>query len=65
MFTLIYGYTLYMDFTNKIPQEDFLRPIDEKYLEEIQARVDMGWRVRTDMQALINFAHQHLSTDEA
>ena len=56
---------LYMDFTNKIPQEDFLRPIDEKYLEEIQARVDMGWRVRTDMQALINFAHQHLSTDEA
>jgi hypothetical protein len=54
-----------MDFTNKIPQEDFLRPIDKKYLEEIQARVDMGWRVRTDMQALINFAHQHLSTDEA
>lgn len=51
-----------MEFSNKIPQEDFLRPIDKQYLDEIQARVDMGWRVRTDMQALINFAREKLGT---
>ena len=50
----------YMTFGNKIPQEDCLRAIDADYLEEIQARVDMGWRVRTDMQALINFARENL-----
>ena len=49
-----------MTFSNKIPQEDFIRAIDADYLEEIQARVDMGWRVRTDMQALINFARENL-----
>ena len=52
----------YMTFSNKIPQEDCLRAIDADYLEEIQARVDMGWRVRTDMQALINFARENLET---
>ena len=51
-----------MTFGNKIPQEDCLRAIDADYLEEIQARVDMGWRVRTDMQALINFARENLET---
>jgi hypothetical protein len=55
-------YNSLMDFSNKIPQEDFLRAIDADYLEDIQARVDMGWRVRTDMQALINFAREHLET---
>ena len=49
-----------MTFGNKIPQEDCLRAIDEEYLEEIQARIDMGWRVGTVMQALINFARENL-----
>jgi hypothetical protein len=49
-----------MDFTNKIPQKDILRGVDVDYLEEIQARLDAGWRVRSDMQALINFARENL-----
>ena len=51
-----------MDFTNKIPQEDILRGVDADYLDEIQARVDAGWRIKHDMQALINFAREKLET---
>ena len=51
-----------MEFTNKIPETDYLRAVDEEYLDEIQARLDMGWRVKSDIQSLIDFARNVLET---
>ena len=48
---------------NEIPTTDVSRPVDEEVLDEIQARLDNGWRVRNDMQLLLDFARKTL--DEA
>jgi hypothetical protein len=48
---------------NNIPTTDLSRPVDEEVLDEIQARLDNGWRVRNDMQLLLDFARKTL--DEA
>jgi hypothetical protein len=53
---------------NQIPQADLSRPVCEEVLEEIQARLDAGWRVKGDIQLLINFACdviQNRKVDEA
>ena len=41
---------------NAIPKTDLSRPVCEEVLEEIQARLDAGWRVKNDLQLLIDFA---------
>jgi len=41
---------------NIIPSTDLSRPVCEEVLQEIQARLDAGWRVKGDLQLLINFA---------
>jgi len=45
-----------MFISNQIPQTDLSRPVCEEVLEEIQARLDAGWRVKGDLQLLIDFA---------
>ena len=49
-----------MIISNEIPQVDVDRPVDNEVLDEIQARLDAGWRVRNDLQLLINFARKAL-----
>jgi hypothetical protein len=57
-------YTLpYMDISNKIPQTDFSRPVTEELLEEIQSRVDSGWRIKTDMELLIKYVRAKLQEE--
>ena len=41
--------------SNSIPQTDLSRPVTEELLDEIQARLDAGWRIRNDMQLLLDF----------
>ena len=45
---------------NEIPHTDLSRPVDKEVLDEIQARLDNGWRVRNDMQLLLDFARKTL-----
>ena len=54
---------MFMYTGNVIPTTDLSRPVDEEVLDEIQARLDNGWRVRNDMQLLLDFARKTL--DEA
>jgi hypothetical protein len=46
---------------SKIPHTDLSRPVDEELIEEIQARLDNGWRVRNDIQLLLDFARKVIS----
>lgn len=46
---------------SKIPQTDLTRPVDTELLNEIQARLDAGWRIRNDMQLLLDYARKVLS----
>jgi hypothetical protein len=48
---------------NRIPQTDLSRPVDEEVIEEIQARVDAGWRVKTDMELLIRYVRAKLKEE--
>ena len=50
---------LYM-ISNTIPSTDLSRPVDEEILDEIQARLDAGWRIRNDMQLLLDFTRKAL-----
>jgi len=45
---------------NRIPQADLSRPVDEEVLDEIEARVNAGWRVRTDMEIMIRYIRAKL-----
>jgi hypothetical protein len=54
--------------SNTIPSTDLSRAVDEELLNEIQARLDAGWRIRNDMQILLDFTRKalhevRLSTD--
>jgi hypothetical protein len=42
--------------SNIIPSTDLSRPVTEEVLDEIQARLDAGWRIRNDMQLLLDYA---------
>ena len=46
--------------SNSIPQTDLSRPVDTELLDEIQARLDAGWRIRNDMQLLLDFTRKTL-----
>ena len=46
--------------SNSIPQTDLSRPVTKELLDEIQARLDAGWRIRNDMQLLLNFARANI-----
>ena len=46
--------------SNSIPQTDLSRPVDTELLDEIQARLDAGWRIRNDMQLLLDFTRKAL-----
>jgi hypothetical protein len=46
---------------NQVPHVDLSRPVTEEVLDEIQARLDAGWRVRNDMQLLLDYARKALS----
>ena len=46
--------------SNSIPQTDLSRPVDLELLDEIQARLDAGWRIRNDMQLLLDFTRKAL-----
>ena len=46
--------------SNSIPQTDLSRPVTEELLDEIQARLDAGWRIRNDMQILLDYARKAL-----
>ena len=48
---------------NRIPTTDFSRPVDEEVIDEIQARVDAGWRVKTDMELLIKYVRAKLKEE--
>jgi len=48
---------------SKIPQTDLTRPVTEELLDEIQARLNAGWRIRNDMQILVDFAREVLSKE--
>jgi hypothetical protein len=50
---------------NKIPSTDLSRPVNEEVVEEIQARVDAGWRVRTDMELLLKYVRAKLKEESA
>ena len=45
---------------NIIPSTDLSRPVTEEVLDEIQARLDAGWRIRNDMQLLLDFTRKAL-----
>ena len=45
---------------NTIPSTDLSRPVDEELLDEIQARLNAGWRIRNDMQLLLDFTRKAL-----
>ena len=47
--------------SNAFEQTDLSRPVDTEVLDEIQARLDAGWRIRNDMQLLLNFARERLN----
>ena len=46
--------------SNTFEQTDLSRPVDTELLDEIQARLDAGWRIRNDMQLLLDFARSTL-----
>ena len=48
---------------NDVPVIELDRPVTHEVLDEIQARVDAGWRVRNDLQLLINFARLTLNSN--
>ena len=50
-----------MDFGNKIPQEDILRPVTHELIDEIEGRFQRGWRTQSDLMILINFARKCLN----
>ena len=43
---------------NNIPPGDLSRPVTEEVLDEIQARLNAGWRIRNDMQILLYFTRK-------
>jgi len=45
---------------NKIPTTDLSRTVDEEVLDEIEARMNAGWRVRTDMELMIQYIRAKL-----
>lgn len=47
--------------SNTIPSTDLSRPVDTELLDEIQARLDAGWRIRNDMQLLLDFARKAIN----
>ena len=49
---------------NDIPHVDLSQPVTEEVLDEIQARLDAGWRIRNDMQLLLDFARITLKSRE-
>jgi hypothetical protein len=50
---------------NRIPQADLSRPVDEELIDEIEARVEAGWRVRTDMEIMIQYIRAKLREKDA
>ena len=56
---------LYMFKGNRIPQTDLSRPVDEEVIKEIEARVDAGWRVKTDMELMIRYIRAKLKEENA
>ena len=50
--------------SNSIPQTDLSRPVTEELLDEIQARLDVGWRIRNDMQLLLDYARKALNVSK-
>ena len=61
--TLYFLYALYMEISNKVPQVDISRPVDEHLIDEIQARVDSGWRIKTDMELLLKYVRAKLQEE--
>jgi len=49
--------------SNIIPSTNLSRPVTEEVLDEIQARLDAGWRIRNDMQLLLDYAKEILSKE--
>jgi hypothetical protein len=49
-----------MIISNTLPHVDVTQPITEKVLAEIQDRLNNGYRLRNDMQLLLDFAKQTL-----
>ena len=50
--------------SNKFTQTDLSRPVTEELLDEIQARLDAGWRIRNDMQLLLDYARKALNVSK-
>jgi len=48
---------------NRIPQTDLSRPVDEEVIKEIEARLDAGWRVKTDMELMIRYIRAKLKEE--
>jgi hypothetical protein len=46
--------------SNTFEQTGLSRPVDLELLDEIQARLDAGWRIRNDMQILLDYARKAL-----
>jgi hypothetical protein len=51
--------------TNEIPKTDLSRPVNEEVIDEIQKRVDSGWRIRTDMELLLKYVRAKLQEENA
>jgi hypothetical protein len=49
-----------MFISNTLPQTDINQQVTIKVLNEIQDRLDNGYRLRNDMQLLLNYAKQTL-----
>jgi len=47
--------------SNVIPSTDLSWPVTEEVLDEIQARLDAGWRIKNDMQLLLDFTRKTLN----
>ena len=48
---------------NRIPQTDLSRPVCEEVLDEIEEKLNAGWRIKTDMELLIRYVRAKLKEE--